>query len=51
MPQPRTSSHLPLNFISNSADGYVNGKYEGLNLISISLPNNSIMNVLNKLFK
>ena len=39
-PQPNTSSHLsPSDNISTSAEGSVNGKYEGLNLISISFPN------------
>ena len=37
MPHPKTSSHLPFSErMSTSAEGYVNGKYEGLNLICIS---------------
>ena len=40
MPHPKISSHLlSLESISTSADGSVNGKYEGLNLNFTSLPN------------
>ena len=39
----KISSHFPdSDNISTSADGSVNGKYEGLNLISTSLPNKSL---------
>ena len=42
IPQPRISSHLPSSDkISTSAEGSVKGKYEGLNLTLISLPNNA----------
>ena len=40
-PHPRISSQLPsFDKMSTSAEGSVNGKYEGLNLNSTSLPNN-----------
>ena len=40
MPQPRISSHLPVSDrISTSAEGSVNGKYDGRNLTLISFPN------------
>ena len=40
IPHPNISSHFPFSDnISTSADGSVNGKYDGLNLISISSPN------------
>ena len=39
-PHPSISSHLPsFDKISTSAEGSVNGKYEGLNLNSTSSPN------------
>ena len=42
IPHPKISSHLPsADKISTSADGYVKGKYEGLNLIFESFPNRS----------
>ena len=40
-PHPRISSHFPsFDRISTSAEGSVNGKYEGLNLNSTLSPNN-----------
>ena len=40
IPQPRISSHFPFSDkISTSAEGSVNGKYDGRNLISTFLPN------------
>jgi hypothetical protein len=40
IPHPSISSHLPSSDkISTSAEGSVNGKYDGLNLNFISLPN------------
>ena len=41
MPHPKISSHFPFSDnISTSAEGSVNGKYEGLNLILTSSPKN-----------
>ena len=40
IPQPKISSHLPSSDkMSTSAEGSVNGKYDGLNLISVLLSN------------
>ena len=40
IPHPKISNHFPSSDkISTSAEGSVNGKYEGLNRISIFFPN------------
>ena len=40
MPHPNISSHFPFSDnISTSAEGSVNGKYDGLNLILTPSPN------------
>ena len=44
IPQPNISNHFPsFDSISTSAEGSVNGKYEGLNLISILFPKRSLI--------
>ena len=52
IPHPSISSQSPFSDnISTSADGSVNGKYDGLNLISLSSPNRAKIILYIKSFK